>query len=365
MATEEQMTEEEMWAVILVKLEEFGRKLDDRNQRLDDTNQKLEEMNARLCGRAEPPMSSSASPTSSPPQDAALVISIAIAEFPVVAPTRCSTSGPNQDARVPVLATTSSASPTASPTSSPPWIVSAVAPIVAMELPPVTHMRCSTSGVNQAARVPVAAATPSAPPTSSSTSAPHQDTILVNPIATTKHTAVMHPRCSTMGPSQAAHVVMSALTYSALLMHSSASMGVPAPTSKPNANPWQDIVTDCLDYELIGCGQGNKMPKPPWLICAEVSNSWYGKMLLINGFLLEVSPWCREYLEFVLLKTVWPPPIPLKVASKGANLRPSPWPFFFCSEEAPQIVVAASFLYLQSRCGSHALKFSVIQIGTK
>ncbi|CAN6275573.1 unnamed protein product [Urochloa humidicola] len=114
MSTEEQMIEEQMCALILVKLEELGRKLDDRKLRLDDTNQKLEEMNAQLCGRAVPLTSSSASSTSSPPQDAALVVSIATTEFPMVAPARCSMSGPNQDACVPVPTATSSTSPTAS-----------------------------------------------------------------------------------------------------------------------------------------------------------------------------------------------------------------------------------------------------------
>ncbi|CAM0145239.1 unnamed protein product [Urochloa decumbens] len=87
-----------------------------------------------------------------------------------------------------------------------------------------------------------------------------------------------------------------------------------------------------VDISTTSCEQGNKAPKPPWLICAEVSNSWSGKMLLINGFLLEGSPWWREYLEFVQLKIAWPPPMPLKVASKGANLRPSPWPFLCYSK---------------------------------
>jgi hypothetical protein len=64
-------------------------------------------------------------------------------------------------------------------------------------------------------------------------------------------------------------------------------------------------------------GQGNKMPKPPWLLGTEVSRSWSRKMQLISGLLLEISPWCRDYMGWVQWQPS--PPVQLKKASRDSR----------------------------------------------
>jgi hypothetical protein len=72
-------------------------------------------------------------------------------------------------------------------------------------------------------------------------------------------------------------------------------------------------------------GQGIQMQKLARLLCAEVFNSWSGKRLLINGYLLEMSPWCREYVVFVQLQIAWPPLMQPNISFKSVELRQSPW----------------------------------------
>ena len=162
--------EEEMFAAILAKLEELGKKMDDTNRKADGVNQKIEKMNVELHSGAEPLKPSAAppipSPTSSPPRDAALVISVATTELLPGAPTRCSTAGPSQATCS--AAATSLASAMASPTSSPPWDTAHVVPGMATKLQEMASTRCSMTGLYQNARAPVSVSTSAAPPMPSS-----------------------------------------------------------------------------------------------------------------------------------------------------------------------------------------------------
>lgn len=49
------------------------------------------------------------------------------------------------------------------------------------------------------------------------------------------------------------------------------------------------------------------------------SGAWFGKMQLVSGFLLEVSPWCRDYTVWTRWQSSMPPPVLLKMASSGTN----------------------------------------------
>ncbi|CAN6222148.1 unnamed protein product [Urochloa humidicola] len=327
MEMEEQMTEE-MCAAILAKLEELEMKLDSRNQRLDDTSRKLEEMNARMCRCAELPTSSSASPASSPPQDAALVVSIATAELPMVALARCSTSGPNQDTRVPMAMAASSASPTASPTSS------AASPIVAGALPPVAPTRCLASGPNMPVCIPVSETMASAPPSPSLTSTSHQGALLADPITTIKQPAVPSTGCSMQSCNHGILLPAPMIVFE-VTPHGPIALSVDDKSDDMHHYCFVGMDKGFINLTEIGNvnrGQGIKIPKFPWLLCVEVSSSWSGKRLLISGFLLEMSPWCRVYALSVQLKIAWPPHIQLKTTSNGADLRPPPWPFLCYSE---------------------------------
>jgi hypothetical protein len=76
-------------------------------------------------------------------------------------------------------------------------------------------------------------------------------------------------------------------------------------------------------------GQGIQMQNLARLLCAEVFNSWSGKRLLINGFLLEMSPWCRGYVVFVQLQIAWSPSMQPNISFKSVELRQSPWSSFY------------------------------------
>ncbi|XP_039818578.1 uncharacterized protein LOC120681107 [Panicum virgatum] len=147
--TTEEMMEEEMFAAILAKLEELGKKMDDTNRKADGVNQKIDKMNVELCSRAEAPKPSAVppipSPTSSPLRDAALVVSVATTELLPEAPTRCSMADPSQATCS--AAATSLASAMASPTSSPPWDTAHVVPGMATKLLEMAPTRCSMTGL--------------------------------------------------------------------------------------------------------------------------------------------------------------------------------------------------------------------------
>jgi hypothetical protein len=83
------------------------------------------------------------------------------------------------------------------------------------------------------------------------------------------------------------------------------------PIKCASLNTWMVCFSTNTTYELFGNdkdnyvehqqvntypGEGIQTQKLARLLCAEVFNSWFGKRLLINGFLLEMSPWCREYV---------------------------------------------------------------------
>jgi len=78
-------------------------------------------------------------------------------------------------------------------------------------------------------------------------------------------------------------------------------------------------------------GRGCREPKPPWLLGTEVFRSWSGKMHLISGFLLEVSPWCRDYMKWVQWQPSMTPPAQLQKASGGTNLQLLSYLFMVCT----------------------------------
>jgi len=53
-----------------------------------------------------------------------------------------------------------------------------------------------------------------------------------------------------------------------------------------------DMGNNLLNISRTNHRQSSKTPKPPWPLCTAVFSSWSGKMQLVSGFLLEVSPWC-------------------------------------------------------------------------
>lgn len=177
----EQMTEEELCVAILAKLKEIGKKLDDNNQKLDEVNAQLRCISKSSDQPAS--ASSSSSLTSSPPQDGSLVASNATPELLPTAPTKCSTAGPNQDAHGSVLAPMSSASATASPTSSPPWDAAHVVLAMATKLLEMAPARCSLIGPNRAAHVPESATIELALLSASSFRTSLRDAILVTSAA--------------------------------------------------------------------------------------------------------------------------------------------------------------------------------------
>lgn len=117
----------------------------------------------------EQPASSSPSPTSFSLREASGVVPLVTMQLQLEPPTRCSTAGHNQAALVHVPAATSMASPMASQTSSPPPCAAASVPVVTLEFPPATLTRCLTLGLYQAAHVLESATTTSALPSASST----------------------------------------------------------------------------------------------------------------------------------------------------------------------------------------------------
>ncbi|RLN27834.1 hypothetical protein C2845_PM05G10790 [Panicum miliaceum] len=221
--TTEEMMEEEMFAVILAKLGELGKKVDNTKRKADGINRMIEKMNVQLSSRAEPSMSSSAppttSPTSSPSQDAALVVSITTTELLPMAPTRCLTAGPSWATCIAVPADMSSASAMASLIPSPSSDVAHVVLVMATKLLEMAPTRCSMTGLYQNACVPVSVATSSAPPTPSSPP-------LGVPVSATTASAP---------PS----------SFSAQSMAMSTSTNVPEPASMTDTNPMQDTFA-CL-----------------------------------------------------------------------------------------------------------------------
>ncbi|CAN6321415.1 unnamed protein product [Urochloa humidicola] len=307
MATEE--LTEEMCAMILVKLEEIGKKMDERIRKLEvHSGSCIEAPSSSSPSSGKPMASSSTASTSSltspPPQDVVLVVPSATMEIPQAAPTRCSMAGPNRDARVPVTADSSSASPTASPTSSPPPGAADVIHMATPELPPPTPTRCLMMGPHETACVLVPAAISLASPTAPSVPTLPQEVVVADPLTITKHRGDALQEADIAVPFINNNPGMTEKCYCMFDIPLYAFRSPPWP-------PW--VFTKVLKAWVVSVSP-LLLLRPP-----DAYDLLVGRIVQVNPMQVELKP--------------WPPPKPWGIIVAVAELRPAPWPSFNFSQQ--------------------------------